>query len=63
MKLAKVVVDKALEHRRDMQFDILELWGDGRITGTECIERILELEKIVPVDFKAARKARGKLGK
>lgn len=36
------------------QYEILELWHSGKITGLECIEQIVALEKVVY--FKKAKK-------
>lgn len=32
--------------KRNEQYDILKNWYDGKITGRECIEQIVELEKV-----------------
>jgi hypothetical protein len=32
--------------KRNKQYDILKEWYDGKITGRECIQKIVELEKV-----------------
>lgn len=44
------IKERSLDKRRDLQFHILVDWNNGKLTGDECIERIVELEKLVFLD-------------
>jgi len=43
-------MDRMIKRRRALQAKALEAWDAGKITGLECIEEIIELEKIIPMD-------------
>lgn len=45
--LAKDLQERSLEERRQRQFLQLKNWDMGKITGVQCIENIVNLEKIV----------------
>lgn len=47
----KVVVqeihERCIEERRNRQLNILKKWDMGKLTGRQCIESIIELEKML----------------
>ena len=45
--IAKQVQERSLHERRQRQFIQLKNWDAGKISGTQCIENIVNLEKIV----------------
>ena len=46
-KNATQIVKNSTEVRRIKQYGVLKLWDAGRITANQCIDNILELEKVV----------------
>jgi hypothetical protein len=44
---AKRVLEEATKERRLRQYSEMKKWDVGKITGIECIENIIELEKII----------------
>ena len=44
---AQRVLEEATRERRLRQYSEMKKWDIGKITGIECIENIIELEKIV----------------
>jgi len=59
-KLAKKLVEINFEDRRDMQYLAIKKWNAGIVTGTEAIEEILDLEKIIYIDINILRQAKGR---
>ena len=49
------VLDSAIEVRRKMQYEALLQWDRGSVSPRQCIEKILELEKIIYIDPKLLR--------
>ncbi len=49
-KMSRVenVHKRMINQRREMQYKVLVQWDRGKISGIDCIEQILELEKIIP---------------
>ena len=45
-----LVLNRAVELRRSMQLEALLQWDRGFSTSRECIEKVVELEKIIPID-------------
>jgi hypothetical protein len=43
----KRVLDEAVYDRRRQQYEELKKWDLGHTTGLQCIENIIELEKII----------------
>lgn len=41
------ILDEATLDRRRQQYEELKKWDMGRTTGLQCIENIIELEKII----------------
>lgn len=54
-KTKKKILDSAIEKRRDLQSNILFEWDKGKLTHRQCIERILDLEKIISIDTSILR--------
>lgn len=44
---ARQVLEEATKERRLRQYSEMKKWDIGKITGIECIENIIELEKII----------------
>ena len=44
------VMHRVVEKRRELQHQVLKDWDKGSLTARECIERILDLEKIIVLD-------------
>ena len=42
----------SLDKRRELQYAAILEWDKGKLSGTECIERIVDLEKLVFLDPK-----------
>ena len=57
-ELAKKLVDINHEDRRTLQYMTMKEWDLGYLTGTEAIERILDLERIIHVDLDVLRRAK-----
>lgn len=45
-KIPEEIFKNSQISKRNKQYDILKDWYDGKITGRECIEKIVELEKV-----------------
>lgn len=45
--LIKQINDKSVEERRNRQYLQLKAWDLGKITPLQCIEAIVNLEKII----------------
>lgn len=58
-ELAKKLVAINLEDRRHLQYLSMKKWNAGLLTGSEVIEEILDLEKIIQIDITTLRRARG----
>ena len=43
----KKIIDAATQDRRRQQYEELKKWDMGVTTGLQCIENIIELEKII----------------
>lgn len=52
---ARKVLEEATKERRLRQYSEMKKWDIGKITGIECIENIIELEKIVFIGNKIQR--------
>lgn len=48
--LVKKMYTHATETRRLAQLSCLNDWYDSKITARQCIEKILDLEQIIPYD-------------
>ena len=46
---ARDIVKRSTEVRRLQQYNVLKTWDLGRITANQCIEGILDLEKVIYV--------------
>ena len=49
----------SLEARRERQYSVLKDWDQSKMTGRQCIERIVDLEKIIYIDNHELRKNNG----
>lgn len=52
------IIKLSTSEKRLLQYKTLLSWSTGKITGVECIEKILELEKLIFINesiIKAAR--------
>lgn len=52
----KKILDDATRERRVYQYEELRKWDMGKTTGLQCIESIIELEKIIFIGNKARQK-------
>lgn len=60
-KRAKEIAKKAQDRRTDKQYELLLQWRNGKMTGLECIRKVVELETLVfvePEDFKPKPKGK-----
>jgi hypothetical protein len=48
----KAIHERSVEQRREAQYKTLQEWDTGKITGQECIEKIVMLEKFIPLNQK-----------
>lgn len=49
-ELAKKLVEISHEDKRYVQFQLLKAWQGGYITGRECLDEVVGLEKIIYLD-------------
>ena len=49
-KITTAVSNRALDIRRKMQYEALLQWDRGYYSARECIEKIIELEKLIYID-------------
>ena len=60
-KKVKQMQKLSLEARRERQYSILKDWDQSKMTGRQCIERIVDLEKIIYIDSHELRKKDGQV--
>ena len=46
------------EKRRELQYMIMKQWSAGKMTGRDCLEQIISLEKIIFLDEKTIKRIR-----
>lgn len=50
MSRVKEIKERSTDRRRELQYKVLKDWDMGKLTGLDCIQRIIDLEKIVPLN-------------
>lgn len=58
--LTKKATELSLQKRREYQFQVMQHWDQGKITGKTCIEEILLLERIIFVNPKQLQELKEK---
>ena len=55
IKTKEKILENAIERRRQLQTNTLYEWDKGKLTHRQCIEKILDLEKLISIDTSILR--------
>jgi hypothetical protein len=47
MSNLELIRERSIKVRRKLQYQVLKQWDQGKITGLDCINKIVDFEKLI----------------